>query len=48
MSTVDENCYGCDCGDSFAHREQLIEHGVSAHGRDEGDSRRAVLERYSD
>lgn len=38
--------YECFCGDTAGSREELIEHNVSAHGWNEGRSRRAVLEKY--
>lgn len=41
-----ERTYDCFCGDTFDTREALIAHNVSDHGWSEGDSRRAVMEKY--
>ncbi|HVM45601.1 MAG TPA: hypothetical protein VM582_06665 [Candidatus Thermoplasmatota archaeon] len=41
-----ENSYECFCGDGFGTREDLIQHNVSRHGWNEGESRRKVLEKY--
>ena len=38
--------YECFCGDHFESREQLIAHNVDKHGWNEGESRRAVMEKY--
>jgi hypothetical protein len=42
----DHMSYACSCGDAFDGREALIDHNVSAHAWDLGDSRRAVMEKY--
>lgn len=38
--------YECFCGDSFELREELIDHNVTDHGWNVGESRRAVMEKY--
>ncbi|HET6404089.1 MAG TPA: hypothetical protein VFH78_05540 [Candidatus Thermoplasmatota archaeon] len=46
MDRSDDTNYECFCGDGFDSREQLMSHNVSSHGMGEGDSRRAVIEKY--
>lgn len=48
MAPTPEPSYACFCGDAFEHREALIAHNVQDHGWNEGDSRRAVMEKYPD
>lgn len=43
---MDHKSYDCFCGGGFESREALIGHNVSEHGWNEGDSRRAVMEKY--
>ena len=46
MTTGDDRCYECFCGEAFEHREDLIEHNVGAHDWNVGESRRAVMAKY--
>lgn len=40
--------YECFCGERFHSREDLIDHNVTLHGWEEGESRRAVMKKYSE
>lgn len=48
MAATSERSYECFCGETFPDREALIAHNVTNHGWDQGDSRRAVMEKYPD
>ncbi|HUR69158.1 MAG TPA: hypothetical protein VM370_07915 [Candidatus Thermoplasmatota archaeon] len=42
----DDTTYECFCGDTFTSREELIDHNVQRHEMTQGDSRRAVFDKY--